>query len=168
MKVTKILLFWEYNSLLLNIPLVELQSQHLSLLGNLWTCLMMACCSSNRLGFAEPAPPAALPPSSKARNNAPSLQLTRTDIHARWSFSSSAWKWYVLLSVTGNTLLVVRIHYQYDESVLTLLFVSTIYLNIILTFITISLYTFVICVLTIMFNFNKIFVFNFLYNFLML
>lgn len=58
----------------------------------------MACCNSRRLGLAAAAPPAAFPPSSNALYSALSLQLISTDIQARWSFSSSAWKWYVRLS----------------------------------------------------------------------
>lgn len=78
------------------VPFCEEQSQHWSFPGNRITHRITACCSSTRLGL--PLPASALPLASNARNRARSLQFTRTDIHARWSASSSAWKWYVLLS----------------------------------------------------------------------
>jgi len=83
-------------STMFELPFCDEQSQHWSFPGNRVTHRMTACCSSTRLGL--PLPGSALPLASKARNRARSLQFTRTDIQARWSASSSAWKWYVLLS----------------------------------------------------------------------
>jgi len=88
-----------------SLPFCEEQSQHWSFPGNRITHRMTACCSSTRLGL--PLPASALPLASNARSRARSLQFTRTDIHARWSASSSAWKWYVLLSEI-ETMTVLR------------------------------------------------------------
>lgn len=88
-----------------SLPFCEEQSQHWSFPGNRITHRMTACCNSTRLGL--PLPASALPLASNARSRARSLQFTRTDIHARWSASSSAWKWYVLLSEI-ETMTVLR------------------------------------------------------------
>lgn len=83
-----------------NLPFCDEQSQHWSFPGNLMTHRITACWSSTKLGF--PVPASALPLASNARSRARSLQFTKTDIHALWSASSSAWKWYVLLSATNE------------------------------------------------------------------
>lgn len=83
---------------IIKLPFMELQSQHSWFPGNLCTSLIMACWSSHKLEDSFVLPPL----SSNALLNAVSLQLTKTDSHALWSDSSSAWKWYVLLSINKN------------------------------------------------------------------
>ena len=77
------------------VPFWEQQSAHRSLPGSRKMYRMIACWSSRKpwltLGPWRPL-------SSNAFIRAPSLLLTKTEIHAVISSSSSVWKWYVRLS----------------------------------------------------------------------